>query len=86
MRAYYYDNLDGHPTLPHDSGHSVAASVLASMGVLHWLIPVDNQGEWEQEIDAVAREREYKNRDVIESSRKTLGDQYDDAMAKVWKE
>ncbi|GJE95439.1 acireductone dioxygenase [Phanerochaete sordida] len=86
MRAYYYDNRDGDPTLPHDSGRQVEPSVLKSMGVLHWSIPVDQEDKWQEEIDQVAREREYKNRDVIESSRSTLGENYSNAMATVWKE
>ena len=56
------------------------------MGVLHWFIPIDPQGKWKEGIETVAREREYKNRDVVESSRAVLGERYDDAMATVWKE
>jgi len=86
MRAYYYDNRDGEPTLPHDSGREVEPAALKAMGVLHWSIPADPKGKWQEEIDKVAREREYKNRDVIESGRSTLGERYGDAMAVVWKE
>jgi 1,2-dihydroxy-3-keto-5-methylthiopentene dioxygenase len=86
MRAYYYDNLDGSPTLLHDSGREVDPEVLKAMGVLYWSIPVDAEDKWQEEIDKVAQEREYKNRDVIESSRATMGEKYDGAMAMVWKE
>lgn len=86
MRAYYYDNRDGEPTLPHDSGNPVHLDVLQAVGVLYWSIPVDAEGRWLEEINKVARKREYKNRDVVESSRSTLGKGYDDAMAVVWKE
>ena len=86
MRAYYYDNSDGLPTDPHDSGRAVDAAVLKAMGVLYWSIPVDPQGEWEKQVDKIAHDREYKNRDVIQSSRATLGEKYNDAMAAVWKE
>ncbi|EKM54371.1 uncharacterized protein PHACADRAFT_258169 [Phanerochaete carnosa HHB-10118-sp] len=86
MRAYYYDNRDGEPTLLHDSGIEVDAAVLKAMGVLYWSIPADPEGKWQEKIGKISREREYKNRDVIESSRSTLGEKLDDAMAMVWKE
>ena len=86
MRAFYYDNADGLSTDLHDSGRAVDPEVLKAMGVLYWSIPVDAAGKWEQEVERIAEEREYKNRDVIESSRATLGEKYDGAMAMVWKE
>ena len=39
MRAYYYDNLPGSGTLPHDSGESVSQDTLRSLGVLYWHVP-----------------------------------------------
>lgn len=86
MRAYYYDNGAGSPGQLHDSGTEVDTSKLNAIGVLYWSIPVDAEGKWQETIDTVARERAYKNRDVIESSRATLGEKYDNAMAMVWKE
>lgn len=86
MRAYYFDNEDGSPSELHDSGKEVDLSTLKAMGVIYWTITVDPEGKWKEEIEAVAQEREYKNRDVIESSRSTLGERYDGAMSAVWKE
>lgn len=86
MRAYYYDNESGSPSEPHDSGREVDVSILKAMGVLYWSIPVDAEGKWQETIESVARERKYKNRDVVESSRAILGEKYDEVTAKFWKE
>lgn len=87
MRAYYYDNEHvGLPSDLHDSGRPVDAEFLSKMGVLHWHIPVDAEGKWEDEISKVATERKYSNRDTIEASKEMLGDKYEAAMSKMWHE
>lgn len=53
---------------------------------MYWNIPVKDDGKWESEIDAVARDRQYKNRDVKESSKAILGDSYEEMMKMVYKE
>ncbi|THH26496.1 hypothetical protein EUX98_g7693 [Antrodiella citrinella] len=86
MRAFYHDNVIADQTALHDSGRAVSEEDLKASGVLYWNIPVEDDGKWEDEIDAVARDRQYKNRDVKESSKATLGESYE-AMAKmVYKE
>lgn len=83
MRAYYYDNQDGHQTLPHDSGLDVSEAQLARLGVLYWHIPVPDPNDSNatnaniERIDAIARERDYKNRDIINVTKEGLGDQYE---------
>ncbi|TFK50152.1 1,2-dihydroxy-3-keto-5-methylthiopentene dioxygenase [Heliocybe sulcata] len=78
MRAYYYDNLPGDQRLAHDSGSSVPPSTLEQLGVHYWNIPVHDGGEFDvKEVDAIAREREYKNRDVINVSKEGLGEAYE---------
>lgn len=79
MRAYYFDNVPSDGRLPHDSLRPVNDETLASLGVLHWPIPRDDAG-WEQKIDAVAKERKYKNRDTVSFSKEELGDQYEQRM------
>lgn len=49
-------------------------------------IPVESEGGWEAQIDAVARERGYKNRDVVESSREIMGEAFDEKMRVVYEE
>lgn len=88
MHAYFHDNLPEDPRLPHIASDAPAVddATLRTIGVLHWSIPVDAEGKWEEEINKVAREREYKNRDVVESSRAVLGDEFDRKMAIVYDE
>jgi len=86
MRAFYHDNVSGNQTALHDSGKAVSEEDLKGNGVLYWNIPVEDDGKWEGEIDAVARDRQYKNRDVKESGRDILGDTYDSMMKMVYEE
>jgi len=87
MRAYYFDDLPGDQRLPHDSGKPVDAATLSAIGVLHWHIPVDDEsGKHIEGIDAVARERDYKNRDVIVVTKESLGDEYETKIKNFYKE
>jgi 1,2-dihydroxy-3-keto-5-methylthiopentene dioxygenase len=62
MRAYYYDNTDLDQRELHDSGKPVSAEHLNQVGVLYWRITGDNAIE---QLDKVAAERSYKNRDQV---------------------
>jgi len=73
MRAYYFDDIPGDQRLPHDSGKPVSDEILKAIGVLHWHIPTDEQSQ----IDNIAEERSYKNRDTITITKESLGDQYE---------
>ncbi|KAG8215128.1 1,2-dihydroxy-3-keto-5-methylthiopentene dioxygenase [Butyriboletus roseoflavus] len=86
MRAYYFDNIPGDQRLPHDSGTPVDDAVLASIGVLHWHIPIDTGTSDCPEIAAVARERGYKNRDVITITKEGLGDLYETKLKHFYEE
>ena len=93
MHAYYHNTLPGDPRLPH-RGRAVPTGALAAIGVLHWSIPVptnpesldDEHAQWRTDIDKVAAERDYKNRDVVESGRALLGDAFEERMAAVYAE
>ncbi|KAJ7058354.1 Acireductone dioxygenase ARD family [Mycena amicta] len=76
MRAYYFDNLPGDQRLPHDHVPSqpVDSTVLAKMNVLTWHIPVDG---YESQVDGIAEDRGYKNRDTIDVSREGMGEVYE---------
>ena len=78
MRAYYFDNRPGDQRLLHDSGEPVSLSTLTSLGISYWHIPVDE--ETDKKIDQVAKERGYKNRDVINVSKEGLGDVYEEKL------
>jgi 1,2-dihydroxy-3-keto-5-methylthiopentene dioxygenase len=73
MRAYYYDNLPGDQRLPHDYIFSrpVLDKTLEALGVKYWSVPVDN---YQAKLDAIAKERGYKYRDVMNVSKEGLGD------------
>ncbi|KAL5514141.1 hypothetical protein ACEPAG_2902 [Sanghuangporus baumii] len=78
MRAYYYDDLPGDQRLLHDSGVSVPVDTLKAIGVSYWSIPVDEKTD--EKIDQVARERDYKNRDIINVTKEGLGDAYEEKL------
>lgn len=73
MRAYYYDNVPGDQRLPHDYNPSrpVAQELLAALNVKFWSIPVEG---YESKVDDLAKERGYKNRDMINVSKEGLGE------------
>ena len=78
MRAYYFDpTLPGDQRFPHDSGRSVSVDQLKSIGAGYWSIPVPESGEWEAKINEAARERGYKNRDVIDANKDGLGEAHE---------
>lgn len=86
MRAYYFDNLPGDQRLAHDSGNPVSLDTLQSLGVLHWAIPLDEDGKWEEEINKVAKDRGYKNRDTINVTKEGLGDAYESKIKTFFEE
>jgi 1,2-dihydroxy-3-keto-5-methylthiopentene dioxygenase len=86
MRAYYFDNLEGDQRLPHDSGMDVSDEILRSIGVLHWRIPIDAEGKYEQEIAAIAKERNYKNHDIVAISKEGLGDEFETKIKSFYHE
>lgn len=60
MRAYYHDgNNEVDFTADHDSGIEVTLADLDKVGVLYYHL------ETEEEVNTVAKQREYRNRDVI---------------------
>ena len=74
MRAYLHDNIPGNITAPHDSGVPISIDQLAAIGVLYWHIPIQN---WEVDVNKIAAERGYKNRDTVENSKELLGDDFE---------
>lgn len=76
MKAYYYDNLPGDQRLPHDAAPSrpVPESYLASLGVLYHHCTSMPQ------LDAIASQRSYRNRDTIVVSAAAMGAVYEDKV------
>jgi len=85
MRAYYFDNLPTDQRLPHshDPPKEVPLSLLPKLGVLHWRIPVEDH---EGGLNDVARERSYKNRDVINVTKEGLGESYESKIKSFFEE
>ncbi|KAF7353536.1 1,2-dihydroxy-3-keto-5-methylthiopentene dioxygenase [Mycena sanguinolenta] len=88
MHAYYFDNLPTDQRLPHitDPARPVSPETLAKLGVLSWHVPVDghesgvDESDDEFEVNRVAKERGYKNRDVINVSREGMGAVYEEKI------
>ncbi|KAI0031099.1 1,2-dihydroxy-3-keto-5-methylthiopentene dioxygenase [Vararia minispora EC-137] len=86
MRSYYFDNLPGDQRLLHDSGREVTVSQLEAIGARYWRIPIDEEGRWEDKINDVAHERNYKNRDVINVTKEGLGEAYESKLKMFYEE
>ncbi|KAF9694910.1 hypothetical protein EKO04_006964 [Ascochyta lentis] len=80
MKAYWFDNVDGDQRLPHDSGRSVDPSYLSNLGVLYQHVTSD------ADVDALARERSYKNRDEITVSPEKMGAVYEEKVKSFFHE
>ncbi|ODQ51932.1 Acireductone dioxygenase [Saitoella complicata NRRL Y-17804] len=71
MRAYYYAG-EGDQKEPHE-GAPVTQEKLDQLGVLAWHF----EGDSLEGVEAVAKERDYKNRDTVTISPTSLGDLYE---------
>lgn len=84
VSVYYHDNKDTEQdfTEAHDSGVSVSLEKLAEIGVIYHKI------ETEDELNALATKRNYKNRDVVSLSVDKFPDlaAYNAKMAQFYKE
>lgn len=69
VRLYYHDNKDTEDdfTDPHDSGESCLLETLARIGVFYRHVPTM------QQLDQIATERQYRNRDVVDFSPEKAG-------------
>jgi len=63
MKAYIYDAQDSSDQrAPHNTGIEKSVEDLEKVGVLYWKIEGANAQE---QIDEIAKERSYKNRDTV---------------------
>ncbi|KAF2669301.1 1,2-dihydroxy-3-keto-5-methylthiopentene dioxygenase [Microthyrium microscopicum] len=80
MRAYWFDNNSGDQRLPHDSGRDVSEEYLEKLGIKHFNYPsVDD-------VDKLAANRGYKNRDVITISPTSMGEAYEEKVKMFFNE
>ncbi|KAL1964222.1 hypothetical protein VTN77DRAFT_7180 [Rasamsonia byssochlamydoides] len=80
MKAYWFDNAPGDQREDHDSGRPVDEAYLASLGVLYRRCPDVAQ------VDALAKERGYKNRDEITVSPEKMGAVYEEKVKSFFQE
>ncbi|KAJ5936930.1 ARD/ARD family protein [Penicillium verhagenii] len=80
MKAYWYDNKSGDQREPHDSGRVVSEDILAKLGVLYKHCPTI------EDVDVIAAERGYKNRDQVCVSPQTMGDIYEEKVKSFFSE
>ncbi|KAF2199312.1 1,2-dihydroxy-3-keto-5-methylthiopentene dioxygenase [Delitschia confertaspora ATCC 74209] len=80
MKAYWFDNLPGDQREPHDSGREVSPEHLSKLGILHFNYP--NVAD----VDALAMERDYKNRDEVTISPEAMGDIYEEKVKNFFHE
>lgn len=72
--------IQGDQRQPHDSGKAVTTDALARVGVLYLHAPQLS------DVDALASERGYKNRDEVKVSPQTMGDAYEDKVRSFFHE
>ncbi|ODQ77526.1 hypothetical protein BABINDRAFT_172838 [Babjeviella inositovora NRRL Y-12698] len=78
VEVYYHDNNDEVDFREaHHSGETVSLEELASTGVLYYHF------DTEEEVDRLAVERSYKNRDTIRLNRATFGDSEEALVEKL---
>ncbi|GAA5980328.1 hypothetical protein JCM11641_001768 [Rhodosporidiobolus odoratus] len=80
MKSYYYDDIEGDQRLAHHSGEDVTVEDLNKIGVLAFV------GIGEDRVEAIAKERGYKNRDEINVSKAGMGDIYEEKIKGFFKE
>ncbi|OBZ80507.1 1,2-dihydroxy-3-keto-5-methylthiopentene dioxygenase [Choanephora cucurbitarum] len=84
MRAYIYDTQDpADQRAPHDLGIEKSLEDLEKVGVKYWKI--DSEHPLEQ-IDAIAKERNYKNRDTVIVSPDAMGAIYEEKVKSFFAE
>ena len=67
-------------------GRAVSDETLDALGVLRWHIPVDPEGKWQSQVDAIAEERHYKNRDICLVTKEGMGEQFEANLKKFYSE
>ncbi|TGO92504.1 hypothetical protein BPOR_0002g00510 [Botrytis porri] len=80
MRAYWFDNKEGDQRELHDSGRDVNPEYLEELGVLYYRFAD------EKDVDKLASDRSYKNRDVITVSPEKMGDIYEEKVKSFFNE
>ncbi|KAI4144707.1 MAG: hypothetical protein LQ340_006551, partial [Diploschistes diacapsis] len=79
MKAYYYDDVEGDPRLPHTTQPDLPLSHLSALGVLTAHFPTSSPSSPDG-VNALARQRSYSHRDEITVSPQAMGSVYEDKI------
>ncbi|KAF3100202.1 1,2-dihydroxy-3-keto-5-methylthiopentene dioxygenase, variant 2 [Orbilia oligospora] len=71
MKIYYYDSLPGDQRLPHESSDPLPESLLDDLAIIAGFYTSGEQ------VDTIAKERNYRNRDIITVSPEAMGEVYE---------
>ncbi len=74
------DKRQGDQREDHDSGRAITTEYLEKLGVLYYRFPN------EQDVEKLAQDRSYKNKDVITVSPEKMGDVYEDKVKMFFNE
>ncbi|GAA5880192.1 hypothetical protein JCM16303_001247 [Sporobolomyces ruberrimus] len=80
MKSYYYDDIEGDQRLAHNSGEDVSIETLKALGVLPY--PSIDIAQ----VESIAKERNYKNRDEINVSKEGMGEIYEEKIKGFFRE
>ncbi|CAF9907140.1 MAG: hypothetical protein GOMPHAMPRED_005028 [Gomphillus americanus] len=85
MKAYYYDNVEGDPRLPHITPDGVSVDHLATLGLLHARFPLEESNSIDG-VNKLASDRHYSHRDEITVSPSAMGAVYEDKIKNFFAE
>ncbi|MCJ1327772.1 1,2-dihydroxy-3-keto-5-methylthiopentene dioxygenase [Thelotrema lepadinum] len=86
MKAYYYDDVEGDPRLPHLSpSPPLTPSHLTSLGVLSYHFPSSSPSS-PFDVNSLAASRSYSHRDTITVSPQAMGAVYEDKIKSFFHE
>ncbi|KXS16744.1 1,2-dihydroxy-3-keto-5-methylthiopentene dioxygenase [Gonapodya prolifera JEL478] len=89
VAAWAYDeSAPGDQRAPHQHtpNRPVSLDYLAKFGVLYYYFPHQEDGSHLEKIEALCRERDYKNRDSLTISKEKMGDVYDSKLKMFFQE
>ncbi|KAL6717471.1 1,2-dihydroxy-3-keto-5-methylthiopentene dioxygenase [Lecanora helva] len=80
MKAYWFDENEADQREDHDSGRPVSEDYLSKLGLLYYHCPNVS------DVNRIASERSYKNRDEITVSPEKMGDVYEEKVKMFFNE
>ncbi|KAF8301438.1 Acireductone dioxygenase [Clavulina sp. PMI_390] len=89
MKAWWFNEVsyaqNPDQRLPHmfEPDRPVSLEDLKKLGLLYWHVPTE---DWEPQINIIAKERDYKSRDRISTTKEGFGDNYDSMLKMFFEE